>query len=218
MRRAIASGRALNGIEVSLERSVRRAANPSQVAIDVVIAVSAAAKPPLNMILGLVDAGGAIRTSDKSIDAPDPGGGDRPAVSVPVAPGAYTLRFAVLDATGAVGSIESPVDATLTTIGPFQASGIAIEPLPGSRRGILAAIELYPRAAPPSDVLVKMALVAGAEPAVERVIVPESIDGALRAEAEFMLDSLPPGSYAIRATVVSGATVLGSATRPLPRQ
>lgn len=216
MRRAIASGRALQGIDVSVDRSVRRGADPAQVSIDVVIAVSPAARAPVSTTFGLVDAGGAIRTSDKTLDAPDPDGGYRLAFSVPVAPGAYKLRFAAADASGAVGAIESSVDATLTAMGPFQASGISIEPLPGSPRRILAAIELYPAGAPPSDVLVKMAIVPdGAEPAVERVIVPEPGDGALRAEAEFALDALPPGRYSVRAVVVSGATVLGTVTRPL---
>ena len=218
IKRAIASGRALTGIGISIERAVRRAADPAQVSIDVVIAVSPEAKAPLNTMFGLVDAGGAIRASDKTLDAPDPGGGYRLAFSVPVAPGAYRLRFAAADATGAVGAVESAVDATLTTMGPLQASGIAIDPLPGSRRGILSAIELYPTAAAaPPDVIVKMALVSGADPAVERVIVPETIDGVLRAEAEFLLDALPPGAYTLRATVLSGTTVLGTLTRPLPR-
>ena len=216
IRRAIASGRALNGIGVSLERSVRRASDPSKVAIDVAIVVSPAAQAPLSTTFGLVDASGAIRTSDKTIDAPG-AGGYRLSFSVPVAPGAYTLRFAAADRTGAVGSIESPVDATLAAMGPFQASGIAIEPLPGARRGILASLELYPSAAAPSDVIVTMALVSGTDPVNERAIVPELVDGVLRADAEFTLDALPPGTYSLRAVVVSGATVLGTISRPLPR-
>jgi hypothetical protein len=207
----------LNGIEMSIDRSVRRAAEPAQVAIDVVITVSAAAKAPLAIMFGLVDAGGAIRTSDKTIDAPDADGGYRLAFAIPVTPGAYRLRFAAADAGGAVGSIESAVDATLTKMGPLQASGISVTPLTGSRRGVLAAIELYPADSTPPDVLVKMALVNGADAAVERVIVAEPIDGVLRAEAEFLLDALPPGSYTIRATVLSGATVLGTASSPLRR-
>jgi hypothetical protein len=215
MRRAIASGRAMNGIDVSIEGSVRRAADPAQVSIDVVVAVSGTAKAPLTTTFGLVDASGAIRTADKTIDAPDPNGGYRLAFFVPAVPGAYKLRFAAADATGAVGAVESAVDATLTAMGPFQASGIAVEPLPGSRRGILAALELYPSASAPTDVIVKIALISGSDPAIERVIVPEPVDGALRAEAEFVLDSLPPGNYTIRATVLSGVTVLGSLTRPV---
>jgi len=218
MKRAVAAGLALTGIDVAIERAVRRAADPAQIAIDVVIAVSPGARAPVSTMFGLVDAGGAIRTSARTLDAPEANGGYRLAFTVPVRPGVYKLRFAAADATGAVGSIESPVDATLTTMGPLQASGIAIELLPGSRRGILAAIELYPPpGGAPSDVIVKMALVSGEEATVERVIVPEPADGVLRAEAEFALDALPPGVYAIRATVLSGATVLGTATRPLPR-
>ena len=102
-------------------------------------------------------------------------------------------------------------------MGTLETSGIAIAPLPGPRRGVLASVELYPPDTPPADVLVKMALLSGAEATVERVIVPEIVDGVLRAEAEFLLDTLPPGSYTVRATVLSGATALGTITRALPR-
>jgi hypothetical protein len=216
MRRAIATGRAMQGVDISVERAVRRASDPGQVAIDVVLRIAAGAKPPVSTIFGLVDAAGAIRTSDRTLDAPDAGGGYRLAFTVPVAPGAYKLRFAAADASGAVGAVESPVDATLTPMGPLTASGLTVEDLPGNRRRILAAIELYPTsAAPPADVLVKMAIVSGSDPVVERVIVPEAIDGALRAEAEFALNTLPPGSYMLRATVVSGATILGTTSRAI---
>jgi VWFA-related protein len=216
MRRAIATGRPLNGLDVSLERSVRRAADPAQVSIEVVAAISGA-KAPVTTMFGLVEPGGAIRTADRNIDAPDANGAYRLTFSVPVAPGAYKLRFAAADAGGALGAAEAAVDATLTAMGPFQASGILVEPLPGSRRGVLAAIELYPTGPAPADVIVKIAIVAGSEPVNERVIVPEPVDGVLRAEAEFLLESLPPGAYTLRATVLYGATVVGTATRPLPR-
>ena len=216
MRRAIISGRALGGIPLSVERAVRRAQDPAQVAIDVVIRIAAGTKAPVATTFALVDPAGAIKTSDKTFDAPEPDGSYRLAFTVPVAPGAYKLRFAASDATGAVGALESAVDATLVQMGPLAASGLTIEDLPGDRRRILAAIVLYPpAAAPPADVLVKMAIVSGADPVVERVIVPDAIDGALRAEAEFLLDTLPPGSYTVRATVVSGSTILGSVSRTL---
>src|SRR6185436_14786458 len=131
--------------------------------------------------------------------------------------GSYRLRVAAADAGGAVGSAESAVDATLTKMGTLETSGIAIAALPGPRRGVLAAVELYPSDTPPADVLVKMTLVSGADATVERVVVPEMVDGVLRAEAEFLLDTLPPGRYTVRAAVLSGATVLGTLTRVLPR-
>jgi hypothetical protein len=218
MRRAIASGRALNGLVVSLDPTVRRGADPSQIAIDVVITVTAAAQGPVKTMFGLVDAAGAIRTSDMTLTDID-AGAYRLSFSVPVAPGAYKLRLAAADATGAVGSIETPVDATLVTIGPWQASGITLEPVPGAARRILAAMELYPAAgAAGSDIVVKMTLVVNGVDGVERVVVPENVDGVLRVEAEFALDAFPSGSggsYTIRATLMSGTTVLGTLTRPI---
>jgi VWFA-related protein len=216
MRRAIASGRALTGLDVTLDSVVRRADDPAQVAIDVVVTIAAAAKPPLSTMFGLVDGSGAIRTSDKTLtEATDRG--YRLEFSVSVAPGAYKLRFAAADASGAVGAIELPVDAALRTLGPLQASGIVLQPLPGPQRGILAAIDLYPPAggAPP-DLVVKLALLSpSGDVVLERVIVPDEVDAALHAEAEFALDHLPPGAYTVRATVLSGGTALGVLTRQI---
>jgi hypothetical protein len=136
---------------------------------------------------------------------------------VPVAPGAYKLRFAAADATGVVAAIESAVDARLTTLGPLQASGIGLQPLAGGGRGVRADIDLYPAAgAAPADLVVKMALLSpSGDVAVERVIVPEEDQAALRAEAEFALDRLPSGVYTVRVTVLSGTTVLGTLTRQI---
>jgi VWFA-related protein len=216
VRRAIASGRALSGLDMTLDPTVRRGVDAAHVAIDVVITIAGTARAPVSTMFGLVDASGAIRTSDKILNEPD-AGSFRLVFSLPVARGAYKLRFAAADASGAVGSIETPLDATLAVMGPLQASGLAIASLPGGGRTILAALELYPDAGGPApDVLVKMALVSsGSEPVVERVIVPESVDGVLRAEAEFALDRLPAGAYNLRAVVLSGVTVLGTLTRPV---
>ncbi|HWJ57204.1 MAG TPA: hypothetical protein VNR90_13290 [Vicinamibacterales bacterium] len=216
MRRAIASGRPLGGLAVTLRPALRRAADPSQVSIDVVISVTAG-QAPLRTIFGLVDANGAIRTSDGKLEQADADGTYHLAFSVPVAPGAYKLRVAVADASGAVGATEAAVNAELTAMGPLRASDLTVEPLPGERRRVLASLDLYPAdtGAPP-DVIVKMALVPeSGDPAVERAVVPELVDGVLRVEAEFALDRLPPGRYAVRATVMSGASVLGSVSRPV---
>lgn len=216
MKRAIASGRALNGLDVSIERAVRRDDDATKVAINVTLKVAGTPTAPIAMMFGLVDASGGIRTSSKTLNEKD-GDDFRFAFAVPVAPGAYRLRFAAADASGAVGSIEVPVDASLTRMGPLQASGLTVEPLPGEGRTVLASLELYPDASVPSpDVIVKMALMSGgSEPVVERVVVPELVDGVLRAEAEFARDRLPPGAYTVRATVLSGQTVLGTLTEPV---
>jgi VWFA-related protein len=216
MRRAIATGRALNGLVVTLDPAVRRGADPGQIAIDVVITVTAAAQGPVTTIFGLVDAAGALRTSDKTLTGGS-GDGYRLAFTVPVAPGAYRLRFAAADAGGTVGAIETPVDATLAKMGPLETSGILVEALPGDGRRIIAAIEVYPppgAAAP--DLIVKLTLVSSAgEPLVERDVLPEEADGRLRAEAEFALDRQPLGVFTLRATLVSGTAELGTLTRQI---
>jgi len=215
MRRAIASGRALTGLDVTLDRTVRRGADSGHIAIDVVMTIGAGAKAPVDTLFGLVDASGAIRTSSKTLtDAAD--GGYRLAFTVPVAAGTYTLRFAAADAAGAVGAIELPVDARLLSMGPLLASGITVQNLPGDGRHVVAAMELYPEAgAAAADIIVRMTLVSGNVDGVERVVVPELQDGVLRAEAEFLLPSPEPIAYpyAIRVTVLNGATVLGTARR-----
>jgi VWFA-related protein len=214
IRRAIASGRALDGFPITLDSTLRRADDPAQVAIDVVIDIGAGAKAPVATMFGLVDAAGAIRTSSRTIADSS---GYHLAFRVPVAAGVYRLRFAAADASGAVAAIESPVTATLTTLGPLQASGIGVQPLAGGGRGVLAGIDLYPAAgATPADLVVKMALLSpSGEVVVERVIVPEDDNGVWRAEAEFALDRQPPGAYTVRATVLSGVTVLGTLTRQI---
>jgi hypothetical protein len=214
IRRAIASGRALDGFPITLDSTLRRADDPAQVAIDVVITVGAAAKAPVATMFGLVDAAGAIRTSSRTIADST---GYHLAFRVPVAPGAYKLRFAAADASGAVAAIESPVNAALTTLGSLQASGIGLQPLAGGPRGVRAGVDLYPAAgATPADLVVTMALLSPAgDVVVERVIVPDEDHGAWRAEAEFALDRLPPGVYSVRATVLSGTTVLGTVTRQI---
>lgn len=217
MKRAIASGRMLQGLDVTIEHTLRRAADPSQLAIDVVVTLAAAAKPPVNTIFALVDAGGAIRASSGSFASPPDADGYHAAFSVPVAPGTYTLRFAAADASGAVGSVQAAVEANLTKLGPLLASSLRVEKRPGEGRTLLASLELYALTDQgPADVLVKMVLLSPAEqPVVERVVVPESADGILRAEAEFAFDRLPAGTYTLRATVLSGAIVLGTISRAI---
>jgi hypothetical protein len=118
--------------------------------------------------------------------------------------------------------------AQLNAMGPFTASDLltwwvepdgkaqflALEDVPDSVQALSASIELYPGAgAPPaSDVRVKLALYPSGSPApvAEREVTPDSGDGMLRAEGQFPLDTLAPGQYALRATVLVGDKVVGT--------
>jgi VWFA-related protein len=227
LQRAIATGRAPRGLEITLARAVRRAEDPAQVVVDVSAEIPASSTGPFDTVLGIVDERGAIRTSKKQVEAPSGGGPNRLEFSVPLAPGSYKLRFAAADASGAVGVVESAVEARLTTMGAIATSElmrwtvnaegeqrrVAGEQVPQDAKTLLVALELYPPgAAAPADLLVKIAMAPQGSDAVpnERIVTPELRDGALVAEAEYMLDRLTAGTYTIRATVLSGATPLGT--------
>jgi VWFA-related protein len=231
LRHAIATGRPQRGLPVALGRTLRRGSDPATVTLDVAIEIPASATLPLTAVLGIVEPGGSIRSANRTIDLAAEAGAYRIDFSLPLAPGAYKLRFAAADATGTVGAIESAVDAQLATIGPLRASdllrwtagadgrprALMLQELPGGAVTAGATLELYPAAGgpPPADLLVKLGF-GSADPAtpasLERLVVPEMRDGVLTAEAEFPLDRVTSGSYTMRAVVMSGATVLGTAS------
>jgi hypothetical protein len=116
----------------------------------------------------------------------------------------------------------------LRSIGPFLASDLRRftadsqaqprpltgDELPGGTTALTAVLELRPAAGAvsPPDVLVKIDLLAAGDqtPLIERVVTPEPGAGMLVAEAEFPVERLPAGAYSLRATVLSGAAVLGT--------
>jgi hypothetical protein len=228
LKTAIATGRALRGLTIALRPSVGRAPDAGQVLIDVHAEVPPRAKGPLTAIFGVVDAAGSIRSGRRQIDAAAEGAPYQLSFSLPVAPGTYKLRFAVADATGAMGATESVVEARLRSMGPFLASDLRRfttgagspprpltgEELPSGATGLSAVLELYPvaGAAVPADVLVKIDLLAAGDqtPVIERVVTAEPRDDMLVGEAEFPLERLPAGAYSLTATVLSGAAVLGT--------
>ena len=228
LRAAISTGQTKLGVPIALAKALRRAQDAAQIDVGVRIEIPSTVKGPLTAMFGLVNEAGAIRSGKHTIDAAS-GGSYAIAFSVPVAPGRYRLRFVVADAEGAVGAVESAVAAHLAAMGPLIASDLllstidgkgeeqaapAMEMLPATAKTLNASLELYPAAggAIPGDVLVKIALVGAgqSQPEIERVVTPGVIDGVLRADAEFPIERLTAGSYAIQATVLVGAAVVGT--------
>jgi hypothetical protein len=221
--------------------AVRRGSGSAPIDLAVNVLIPASATGPLTTMFGLVDESGAMKSGRKVVAAPLDGGAYRVAFSLPVSPGAYKLRFAVADATGAVGSVETAVAAGLATMGPFQVSDLltswtgadgtpqflGIEDLPAGAKTINAILELYPAvgasaaagdARPsPEDVLVRLGLYAAprSQPLVEKDVVPSRTGGILRAEAPFSVDTLEPGAYVLRATVLVAGKKVGTARVPL---
>ena len=246
LRAAIGSGTPLYNVPISLATALRRslpkpgeaaAALPKgQIDLGVNIEIPASAKAPLTTMFGLIDDFGAIKSGRRVVtEAPD-AGGYRLTFSLPVAPGKYKLRFAVADASGSVGSVETAVTAQLTSMGPFAASDLltwwvdvkgqsqflALEAVPAGVDTLHSSIELYSAvagAAVPEGLHVKIALFpsgagAGAEAVkgTEHDRAPDLADGVLHAEAEFEIGQLTSGTYVIRATVMLGDKVIGTAS------
>jgi hypothetical protein len=228
LRAAMNAGRTFEGVPISLASGVRRAADGSQMEIGIRVQIPSTAKAPLTAVFGVVDEAGKLRSGRRVVDAPE---GDSYSLtfSVPVAPGAYRLRFAVADASGRVGAVEKPVRAELAAMGPFaagdlqtswsdatdkeQASFPPADDLPAAATTLNVSLELYPVAGAtvPRDILVKVAFGPAAQPAaIERLVVPTNDNGVWRAEAQFPLERVPAGAYSVQATVLVDGTAVGS--------
>jgi hypothetical protein len=235
LRAAITTGRGETALDVGTGTTVRRGADPSQVILDVAVDIPASANGPVQSLLGVVNARGGIGTARKEMTADAAGAPFHADLFLPLPPGAYVVRIAAADAGGTLGFTEVKVDAKLTSVGPLAASSLlratldaserrrsmTRDRIPADAKTLVAALELYPSSgAPPADVLVKIALVpasGGDAAAIERVVTPEARDGVLAAEAEFAIDRLAAGKYTLRATVLSGATTLGTVSAAVER-
>jgi hypothetical protein len=235
LRAAVGTGQPLYGVAISLATALRRGQDAGHLELGVNVAIPATSKGPLTTMFGLVDAAGFAKNGRKVVDAAPDAGSYRLSFALPVTPGKYKLRFAVADANGSVGSIESTVMAQLTAMGPFTASDLltwwvdadgkaqflALEDLPDRVQTLNASLELYPSAGAASgDVRVKLALYpSGSMTAVvERDVTPDPGEGMLRAEAQFPVDSLAPGQYALRATVIVADKVVGATSATIKKR
>jgi len=239
LKAAINNGQPLYNVPISTATALRRLPGGTQLDLGVNVAVPARIKGPLTTAFGLVDAANSVRTGRKTIDASPDGSNYRLSFSIPVTAGTYKLRVAVADATGAVGSIETTIDAKLETMGPFSASDLltswtdasgksqflALEDVPGNVDTLNASLELYPAAgapaAPPTDdVKVRIGLYQRGkpEPIAEHFVEPDSGDGFLRADAEFELAALAPGTYVLRAVVSVGGKDVGTTQASLRKR
>ena len=227
LRDAVARGRTSSAIPLAVGRTIRRAPDASQVAVDLILEIPAATAGPVAALIGIVDTRGAIRSVNRTLDADKGGGPYHFDASLPLSPGRYTLRIAAADTNGAIGAVEVPLNAQLTPVGTLTASdllrfaadggghrrAITDDTMPASAVTLLLGLELYAGAeGPPTDLLVNMSITpeGGNTATSERIVTPELRDGALVAEAEFGVQRLSPGRYTARATVLSGARPLGT--------
>ena len=228
MKAAIKEGQPLFNVPIRLAVALRRA-SAGQVDLGVGLDVPSTVAGPLTMSFGLVSETGELRTGTRPLAVPSDKTNYRLTFPLPVAPGAYRLRFAVTDATGSVGSIDVPVKAQLLKIGDLGASDVltwwtdasgkaqflALDEVPANVGALGAGIELYPQpgAAFPSNVKVKMSLIPAGKvaPVLEREVTPLSAADMLRAETLLPLADISAGSYTLRATVSVDGKVTGTA-------
>jgi len=244
LKAAIGQGQSHGAVPLRVATALRRSADGATLDLSVNAEVAAATRGPLVAMFGLVKEGdtlGAMTSGRREITAASADGPFRLSVSLPVSEGAYRLRVAVADATGALGALDVPVDAALSTMGPFAASDLmtawvdgkgqahllAMEEVPAAATSLQAVLELYaPAGGAPGllealkgDTQVELTLtkLGDSEPVEERDLVPQLAGSVLRVMAEFALDDLPAGTYRLRARVRAGGQVAGAAIATVRR-
>lgn len=234
MTEAINEGQAHYNVPIRLAVSRRRAAS-GQIELAIGADVPGKVPGPVTVQFGLVDKAGQLRTGKRPLEAA-PGASYRLTFPLPVAPGPYSLRFAVTDATGSVGSLSTSVDAALVPLGPLDVSDVltwwmdargkaqflVLDEIPAGVAALGAGLEVYPKpgATFPEHVVVTMALVpvGTSTPVIRKDVTPLSGGDLLRAEASLPLAGVPAGRYVLSATVTVDGSEVGTVTAPITRR
>lgn len=186
--------------------------------------VDRAAPGPATAVASLYTTQGRpVQAMENVVAVPDSG----PApltISLSVPPAEYILRVAVRDAEGRVGSVERPVDARLKKAGGVEtpglvlfrtdpASGAGPKPLFGAVTPADRVIAQVPLTGAPADarkaeVVFELLRDGSGEPLVRRPgRIAATTGGTTVAQETVAASMLPPGRYAMRATVRPGGPV-----------
>jgi hypothetical protein len=152
-------------------------------------------------------------------------------INVPVSPGSYTVRFAVMDNAGHVGSVDHRADAYKVPLGRLFGFGPLLVRMPPAQAGepsvALEGVEQNDRlglqldlagdggSLDGTDVVFEIASTEDG-PALVQSIANVSINqerGTLLAEGVADVRLLPPGRYVARARVSAGGDALGDMRR-----
>jgi VWFA-related protein len=151
--------------------------------------------------------------------------------NIPLAPGSYIIRIAVMDSAGRVGSIDHRVDARPTPIGALSVAGpLLVRVPPGEAaepRFALDGVRQDERLALEVDLEGESAGLAGANVTFEIAttadgpalfhrtsgLTPGPRAGAMLAQVAAEMRLLPPGSYVARAKIASDGGPLGEVQR-----
>ncbi len=146
-------------------------------------------------------------------------GGAPVTVSLTAPPGTYTLRLAVRDVDGNVGSVERVVDARWKQAGPIETTGLVLmraatgpgaSPRPlvqavTTAEQVIAQIPFRSAAGEKPQVSIEVLRDAGGAAVSERAArIGVASGGTSVAEAIVPIASLSPGRYTLRATIRPG--------------
>jgi hypothetical protein len=238
---AMKAGDAHYRIPIRLAVVRRRAPEDASVDIGVGLEVPASVKGPLTMKLGLVDQKGMLKQGTRTL--PVPPGNPSYLLTMPIRidPGIYSLRVAVTDANGSVGSLETNVDASLPSMAPGGTSTLtasdlltwwtdksgnsqllALDNVPAGVESLGAGLELYVGAdstLPPGLSVTMSVFAAGSDvPLLSRDATLRPGRDMTRAEVELPVAGLPDGPFVLKATVKVGGRVVGEASALLNKK
>lgn len=150
---------------------------------------------------------------------------------IPVEPGSYIVRVAVMDGAGHVGSVDHPIEARLLPVGPLAATGpllirvptrLDVEPrlaLSGvgrnERLALQVGLEGDQADLSSADVMFAIEPAAGGATVLDTAatLTPARTGGLVLAQAVADIRRLTPGDYVLRARIGSGGQPLGEVRR-----
>jgi VWFA-related protein len=152
-------------------------------------------------------------------------------INVPVSPGSYSVRFAVMDSAGHVGSVDHRADAYKVPLGPLFGFGPLLVRLPDGSAGdpsvaldgvhqndrLALQVDLTGEPGPLDGTEVVFEIASAADgPALVQSVASMSTDperGTGVAEGVADVRLLPPGRYVARARVSASGTAVGEMRR-----
>lgn len=227
LKSALNENRSLRGVPIRLGATLRRSTNvDGQIDVSVNVQFPASVKTPITTLVGIVDETNAMRVSRRVVDST----AGPVQFLFPLAAGSYAIRFGAAAADSALGTIELPIAVKLHQMGAFAASDVmtwvadeatttatlySLDEAPPSTGTLThhASLELYPTGAMPSEPpVVNWTVVREGD---TKPLMDEDTEGHVganlfRADVDLPFDTLAPGTYVVRATLMNGDKAAGT--------
>jgi VWFA-related protein len=221
LRAALESPAAAIGLELTATSYVLHGTEAASRTFRIVVAgdVAGGSAGPATAVAALFTLDGRPVTATEAPIVIAEAGGAPVALSLNAAPGTYTLRLAVRDVDGRVGSVERFVDATWKRAGAVETPGLVLmradtgpgaSPRPlvhrvSAAEQVIAQIPFRSAAGEKPQIVFEVLPAGGGAALSERTgRIGVASGGTSVAEAILPAGSLPPGRYTLRAAVRPG--------------